>query len=216
MAAWIGPAIVAAVISALVTGIGWFVSERQAVRREAGRRRERVVDMQTALLAEIRAQAFRLDDLRSTSASLMEAMRADPTYTPFIPHEVESMIFRSLVGELHLLPTFVIDPVVLYYQQVAAVAGLVADMAGERYGALDWERKLTIYKDYTALLMYKAVLGRMAVEAIRRSLNIRPDAVASDPLSEVARDGVSELSPSDASRSPDMFKPRKDSGEPRA
>ena len=52
-ASWIGPAIVAAVISTLLTGIGWFVSERQAFRREARHRRERVGDMQAALLADM-------------------------------------------------------------------------------------------------------------------------------------------------------------------
>ena len=55
MAAWIGPAIVVAVISALVTAAGWLVAHRQTMRAEALRRRERVVDVQTALRAEIRS-----------------------------------------------------------------------------------------------------------------------------------------------------------------
>lgn len=84
-AAWIGPAIVAAVISALVTGASWFVSERQAARREAKRRGERVRDMQTGLLAEIRASRHRVEDVGLYGALVDQQMAADETYLPFGP-----------------------------------------------------------------------------------------------------------------------------------
>lgn len=215
IAAWIGPAIVAAVISALVTGMGWFVSERQAVRREAGRRRERVVDMQTALLAEIRASRHRLGDLGELSAKLNARMSQQPDYTPFITRPVVPFVLNAVAGDVHILPNTVIDPVVLYYRQISAIALLVDDLRTDRFDALDPGQKREIYHDYLDLLLYADVLAIQAMEAIRRSLNIS-DADLSGPLSGAATGAVSVRSASMRPQTPDMLGPSNDRGEPRA
>ena len=50
---WIGPAIIAAVIAALINVAGWFVTGQREVRRDRRRRRERFEDLQISLRAEI-------------------------------------------------------------------------------------------------------------------------------------------------------------------
>lgn len=55
MSAWIGPAIVAALIGCLTTMLGWSVSFRQLRKLETTRRNEKIIDYQTALRAEIRS-----------------------------------------------------------------------------------------------------------------------------------------------------------------
>lgn len=190
IAAWIGPAIVAAVISALVTGTGWLVSERQTLRREAQRRRERVVDMQTALLAEIRAGQLYIEGVREQASKIIRAFEDLEGYTPFVPRQIKPVVFEAAIREIHLLPTAIIDPVVLYYQQVAAVTALVEDMQTDRYGSLEAARKRAVYQDYAELMLHQAVLGREAIEALMRSLNIQVEA-ASDQKSAEARDAGS-------------------------
>ena len=175
-AAWIGPAIVAAVISALVTGAGWFVSERQALRREGARRRERVVDMQTALLADIRAVEHRIDDVRSSTAAALDTMRADLSFVPFVPRQPASFILAATLANLQALPTDVIDPVVLYYRQIGTLDMFADDLRSDRFIALEPERRRAMYTDYAALLSHAVVLGRTATEALEASLNMKPAA----------------------------------------
>lgn len=56
MGSWIGPAIVAALISGLVSLIGLYLGGWIAIRHEKRRRREKVRDFQIALRAEIRSE----------------------------------------------------------------------------------------------------------------------------------------------------------------
>lgn len=189
IAAWIGPAIVAAVISALVTGMGWFVSERQAVKREAGRRRERVIDMQTALLAEIRASRYRLENLSDHGAMIDQVMADQEGYSPFVPKQVSPALFTAIVAEIHILPTNVIDPIVVYYRQKAVIANLVDDIRSERYDRLDQQRKRLLYGDFVRLMQEADLLAVEAEDALHLSLNMT-DAGSSGRKSDAARDGA--------------------------
>ncbi|MET0481969.1 MAG: hypothetical protein ABWZ27_03525 [Aestuariivirgaceae bacterium] len=112
MSAWIGPAIVAALIGCLTTMLGWSVSFRQLKNLETVKRRERIVDYQTALCAEIRSYRARLRqvDLQAHRHEVVEHMRTDVLYIPFVPLEEPHHIFQGIAREIHILPAEVIDP----------------------------------------------------------------------------------------------------------
>jgi len=194
VAAWIGPAIVAAIISAFVTGLSWWVSDRQAARRLTQQRQERVADLQTALLAEIRASRYRLEmaNLQDHATRMKQTMLNEPGFTPFVPLPVQPFVLNAILSEIHVLPIGVIDPVVIYYRQTMAVSQLSDDLRSDRFGDLDPARKAAIYDDYVALLIHADVLAEQAVSALYRSLNI-PVVALSAPGSGEARDEAADL-----------------------
>lgn len=193
-ASWIGPAIIAAVISAVVTGFGWVISERQSVRRDAARRRERIGDVQTALLAEIRAGRHRIGDLSEMARAVDHAFSERADYRPFVTRPVPTFVLDAILADIHLLPISVIDPVVLHYRQAAAVALFVDDLRSETFEKLDVTQKRAMYRDYVDLLIYSDVLAGRAIDTLGRSLNIS-DAGPSDRRSDEGRGGVSEEMP---------------------
>jgi hypothetical protein len=99
-----------------VTAAGWYVAHQQEARREAAKRRERIRDVQTAIRAEIRANPFHGLDLEAHGALIIAKMSSDPTFVPFVPRQVPTFVIDALIGEIHILPTEVIDPVILYYR----------------------------------------------------------------------------------------------------
>ena len=175
MSVWIGPAIVAAVISGLITALGWWASHYSSRRIETSRRSERVKDIQTALRAEMRSHRQRLllfADGQATQSTSKRIAESDGSgrFTPFVPREVDSFIFVAVAKEVHILPTAVIDPVVLYYRQVHALAQFAEDMRSERFDNLEPARKAEMYADYVSLGVYALQLAEEAIQAIDRSL----------------------------------------------
>lgn len=169
MDAWIGPAIVAAVISSLVTVIGWWLNHRHEQHMDAARRQERIRDVQTALRAEIRShrhrlrlfdEATRFDEVEHGP----DSQRAE--FTPFVPREVESFVFDAIVQDIPILPTEVIDPVIVYYRQVQALAQFAEDLRGDRFMTLEWPRKAAMHADYIAMGVYAGTLADAAIDAI--------------------------------------------------
>ncbi|MPT24813.1 MAG: hypothetical protein E2577_18590 [Starkeya sp.] len=169
MNAWIGPAIVAAVISSLVTIIGWWLNHRHEQNREAARRQERIRDVQTALRAEIRShrhrlrlfdEATRFDEVEHGP----DSRRAE--FTPFVPREVNSFVFEAIVKDIPILPTEVIDPVIVYYRQVQALAQFAEDLRGDRFATLEWSRKAAMHADYIAMGKYAGALADAAMDAL--------------------------------------------------
>jgi hypothetical protein len=170
MAAWVGPAIVAAVISALVTAAGWYVAHQQEARREAAKRRERIRDVQTAIRAEIRANPFHGLDLEEHGALITAKMSSDPTFVPFVPRQVPAFVIDALIGEVHILPTEVIDPVILYYRQALAISHFAEDLRSDRFDKLEPSRKAAIYQDYTGLMIHARTVADRAIDALDASL----------------------------------------------
>jgi hypothetical protein len=179
MSAWIGPAIVAALIGCLTTMVGWSVSYRQLRNLELVKRREKIVDYQTALRAEIRSYRARLSqvDLPVHRDSVVERMRANVSFTPFVPLEPPHHIFPEIARDIHILPTEVIDPVVVFYSQTSAIAQLTADLRSDAYAKLSTERKIRLYEDYVELLIHAVTLAEQALE----QLDERSSNLASDP-----------------------------------
>jgi hypothetical protein len=169
VAAWIGPAIIAAVISAIVTAAGWFASHASTRRLEAARRNERIQDVQTALRAEIRSQPPRLRLFaEQQAAALIDAVR-NSGLTPFVPREPGSFVFEAILAEIHILPTEVIDPVIYYYKQVAALTLFAEDLRSERFDGLGPDRKTAMYSDYIAMGVYALELADKAIDALEDS-----------------------------------------------
>jgi len=165
----IGPALVAAVIAALVTMIGWYVAYQRERRLENGRRAERIRDCKIALRAEISCHVPRwifqdeTGHVDEMAKQIMAGADKTPPFTPFVPKETANPAFEAIVGEIQILPGDVIEPVIRYYQQVDVIAQLAEDMRGERYAALEAERKIDVYRDFIEL---RSEAGRLAIDAI--------------------------------------------------
>jgi hypothetical protein len=174
MSAWIGPAIIAAVISSLVTVIGWMVAHERDRRTEITRRRERIRDYQTALRAEIRSHRARLARLDLSEHSHLIATKIEVSrgeYTPFVPRESHPSIYNAVLSEIHILPAHVIDPVVLYYTQIRSLTEFAEDLRSKQFQTLDPERKSEMYRDYIGLTAYAVELADGALDAINVSLD---------------------------------------------
>jgi hypothetical protein len=172
-------AVVAVVISSLVTIAGWYATHRSERLLEAARRRERIQDIQTALLADIRSTAHRfeqidLDHHLEEMVARIEQAPAGQDYTPFVPAEPGSLLWSSVSTEVHILPTEVIDSVVLFFSQLETVRLFVEDLRSERFAVLDRARKVTLYEDYIRMTKYLVLLAEDAQRTLARSLGLAP------------------------------------------
>ena len=179
MEAWIGSAVIAVVISSIVTIAGWYATHRSERMLEVARRQEKIQDYQTALLADIRSTGhrFRQIDLDSHLAEMLAQIEGAPEghdYTPFVPGEPGSLLWSSVAHEVHILPNDVIEPVVLFFSQLETIRYFVEDLRSERYTALDKARKAAMYGDYVRMMKYLVQLVDSAQSALERSLEIAP------------------------------------------
>jgi hypothetical protein len=185
-ALWIGPAIVAAFIAGLINVAGWFVTFRQTRRLERDRRTEKVIDVQTALLAEIRSDLITLqgidasEEVEATRKKLEAAPEGQP-YTPFVPKDSGAPIFAAIVTDITVLPTDVIDPVVLYYKLREAIAHFAEDLRAESFRGLPIDRKLAMMGDYFRMKAHAAQLAGQAILVLERSLGLPVNNTVSGP-----------------------------------
>jgi hypothetical protein len=203
-ALWIGPVIVAAAISSLVTVIGWFVSHQTERRSDAARRQEKIRDVQTALLAEIagnRAQ-FAEIDLDAHAAEVQARLLQEPDYTPLVPRDAGALVFDAVLADISVLPGETISPVVAYYKQVARIAHFVEDLKGERFVRLPRELKFEMYLDYLGMIRKALRQAQAAEQALAASLSKdRASSPASGPNSP-SRSASASASAAGASQSP--------------
>jgi hypothetical protein len=179
MPAWVS-SIVVGILSLLGVALGWFVTHRQTRRLDAARRSERIIDVQTALRAEIRSHRRWLepfDQEQETGRTVAKIIGGEATnFTPFVPREVENFVFDAVVSDIHILPGDVIDPVVLYYRQMHALARMAEDLRSERFDGLDAARKADMYQDYVAMAVYALDLADETIELLNKSLSRRSGA----------------------------------------
>lgn len=171
LGAFLDTALIAAVVSAAVTALGWFASHWSTARLDDKRRQEKIIDVQWALLAEIESNLARyaevdLDAHEHDMLARIRNPRGRVGFTPFVPREVAEVVFEAFLADIHILPTETIRDVVAYYKQEYKLRELVEDLRGERYAALDRERKAHIYSHY--LWQIRSVL--YAGEKARASL----------------------------------------------
>lgn len=154
-----------AVIAGLFIGIGWFVNG-WLTRRDAARlRAEKMRDMHRAIYAEIGVYLSNLASEVETgtyAAAMLERMEHDPDFVPFIPHEHNDTVFRTLLPDISVLPRQTIDPIVAYYSQLRAIAALIDDMRGETFRTMAQSRRIAIYSDYIDMKAQALAFGRFA------------------------------------------------------
>jgi hypothetical protein len=177
--ALIQSAVIAVVISSLVTIAGWYATHRSERMLEAARRQERIQDFQTALLADIRSTGSRfanvdydrhLDDV----IARIEQAPDDPPYTPFVPREPGSLLWPSIAQEVHILPTEVIDRVVLFFSQLETIRHFVEDLRSEQFSQLEKPRKVAMYRDYVGMCRLASRQAVEAQDALRAGLGLAP------------------------------------------
>ena len=170
-------AVVAAIVSAAVTALGWFASHWSEQRLDTQRRIEKIVDVQTALLAEIESNLTRYEEIdldKHTTEMVARIIRKSTgkAFTPFVPRYATEIVFEAMLADIHILPTETIDDVVAYYKQEYKLRELVEDLRSDRYNELEQDRKARIYQDYVWQIKTVLVTGEQARGALRSSLGI--------------------------------------------
>jgi hypothetical protein len=177
MEAWIGSAVVAVVISSLVTILGWYATHRSERMMEVARRQERIQDIQTALLADIRSTNHRfqevdLDEHLRQVVALIEHGDERDRYTPFVPKEPGSLLWSSIAQEVHILPNEVIEPVVIFFSQLETIRYFVEDLRSDQFATLESGRKIAMFQDYVRMMKYLVQLAEEADRRLSGSLGI--------------------------------------------
>jgi hypothetical protein len=192
-------ALVAAIVSAVITMLGWLASHWSERRLEAKRRTEKVTDVQAALLAEIESNLKRYQelDLDGHAFEMNRLIRKSRTFTPFVPRYVSEVVFEAMIAEAHLLPTQTIDDVVAFYKQEYKLRELVEDLRSDRYASLEPDRKALMYEDYVWQIKTTLLTGNRARDALLISLGLprKPhilssQAAAWNPASENPRQAL--------------------------
>ena len=149
----IGPAIVAAFISGLVSLVVVQLNFRQERKADRLRREEKIRDFQIALRAEIRSELANLQrfDLAALYGEVEQKYARDPQYSVSVPRISKHVIFDSIAKEIHILPESVIGAVVFYARQRQAVESLADDMRDPTFRSLAKERQLDMYRDYLGM-----------------------------------------------------------------
>jgi hypothetical protein len=172
---WITTPLLTAALTSLVAMAGWYVAHRNARRLDESRRLEKVIDVQTALIAEIQSNVSRLagldlDQYERVVLKNIGSGQKPGRYTPFIPRYAHAIIFEAMVSELHILPTHVIGDVVNYYKIEYRVSSFADDSRGESYAKLSAKRKQAIYSDYIQLMRDAMVTGETAIRSLERGV----------------------------------------------
>ena len=170
---WLSPQGEAALLGGAFIAIGWVVNGRQNRRRDADLRTERVRDVQRALYAEIRAHlaVLKRDNIATYGAGIAGRIEKEPGYFPVIPTEQNATVFSAILTEIHVLPRPTVDPVVLYYSQLAVIGAMIGDLRAldlERIGAV---RAAAMYRDYIAMKVQALELGDEALAVMRLHLD---------------------------------------------
>jgi hypothetical protein len=169
---WVGPAIIAAIVSGMVSAAGWFVTSWQQLRLERQRRTEKVHDFQVALRAEIETDLITMEVVDRTV--FFEEIRSrytdDPNFSVVVPHLSANVVFDVVVKEIHILPGEVISQVVMYARLRQIVGRFIDDMRSDSFKALPASRQLAMYRDYLDTLDRLEALAQQAVAALDRSL----------------------------------------------
>jgi len=174
-------AVIAVIISSLVTIFGWYATHRSERLLAAARRREKIADIQTALLADIRSTGHRFqivdpDRHLEEVVAMFDSGGGTAGFTPFVPREPGSLLWSSTAQEVHILPNEVIDSVVLFFSQLETIRFFVDDLRSDQFARLEARRKVAMLQDYVKMAKYLVLLAGEAERALALSLEIEvPD-----------------------------------------
>lgn len=174
MLEWVGPllnpTVVASLVAAAVAVLAWPVNDLLNRRRARGLRIERVNDVQRALLAEIRAHVVSLEMQRVDAAeaqSLIQKLREGGYIHPAAA-EANDRIYSAILEEVHVLPHWVIDPVVTYYRQIAVMAAMARDV--QRQIEINPSRAADMFADYLEMTEAARDAGQEAMRLLIASI----------------------------------------------
>jgi hypothetical protein len=172
MNTWIGPALIAAVISSLVTAVGWLVNYRTSLGLEKERRLEKVRDFQIALKAEIRSELHHLRevDFEANFTKIEARYKRSKDYSVLVTRMVHHIVFETLVKEIHILPESVIDPVILYARQRQIVDQMALDLRLDSFKLSPQAHQLEMYRNYIDLMVHLRNLAEEAHAALEAGL----------------------------------------------
>jgi hypothetical protein len=154
---WAGPAIIAALVTALLTLWRDWQQERRGDRqtqRDQQERRRRQKDTAAALMAEIDAfrRSFSHADLKAHMSEITQAFREDPQFSPVLLRQSFDFVYRSHVQDLGVIASDALVPVVAFYGQLDRVAKVIEDLRSDSLLRVPSERRLEIYRDYVEML----------------------------------------------------------------
>lgn len=173
----LSPQLQQAVVTGLFLAIGWIVVAGQTRRRDAALRRAREADLQRALLAEIRAHVFALEQQTpsASDAAMLIARIRSGDFVPTLPQHANDRIFAAVVADIHILPAPVIDPIVLYYRLLSIMAALATDL--RRIARRDGARAAQMMADYLSLMEETRDSGIQAIRVLTECLRGGAEAV---------------------------------------
>lgn len=154
-----------AVIAGVFLAGGWIFNGWQNRRDARALRDEQLRDAHRAIYAEIATNLSNLWDaesLRSYGDTIIGQMREDDGFIPLIPRERNDRLFEGIQSSIHILPRVTIDPIVMYYSQLDAMAAQVEDMRGAAFKALPQARRIVMYQDYIEMRVQALAFGRVA------------------------------------------------------
>ncbi|MTH77452.1 hypothetical protein [Paracoccus aestuariivivens] len=161
----LNPTVVASLVAAAVAVLAWPVNDLLNRRRARELRFERVNDVQRALLAEIRAHVVSLEMQRmeSDEAEALIRQLREGRYLHLSPTEANDRIYAAIINDVHVLPYWVIDPVVTYYRQIAVMTSMARDV--QHQIETNPVRAAEMFRDYLELTDAARDSGQ---EAMRR------------------------------------------------
>lgn len=173
----ISPQLQQAVVTGLFVAIGWVVVAAQTRRRDAALRRAREADLQRALLAEIRAHVFALEQQVPSpeDAFALIARIGSGDFVPTLPQQGNDRIFAAVINDIYILPAPVIDPIVLYYRLLSVMGALATDL--RRIARSDGRRAAQMMEDYLSLMEETRDSGIQAIRVLTQSLKGGTEAV---------------------------------------
>ncbi|MFC0199294.1 hypothetical protein [Paracoccus rhizosphaerae] len=174
---YLSPQLQQAVVTGLFVAVGWIVVAAQTRRRDAILRRTREGDIQRALLAEIRAHVFALEQQvpSAEDAATLIARIETGDFVPTLPQHANDRIFSAVLTDIHILPAPVIDPIVLYYRLLSIMSALAADL--REIARTDGQRAAQMMADYLSLMEETRDTGLQAVRVLTECLRGGPAAV---------------------------------------
>jgi hypothetical protein len=197
MELWIGPALTAALISGVVTCIGWFFSTWQNRNYEKIRRAEKVRDVTIAIAAEIahNIERFALYDLDAHLIEITNKIHNDVNFTPLVPRYRTILIFDQIIGTIEILPHDLIVPTLDYFKAEYVLQLFVDDLRSDAYREREPLKKAQMYEDYVVMIRDAIEKGKIAKEAtmtyLKRQYGIKMLDKPEVPLNHKGNGGTS-------------------------
>lgn len=160
-----------ALIAGIVIATGWLTTSIFAELEQKRARSEQLRDYHKAIYAEIRTTLdalFLEGQADGFARALVDRMRGDPEFIPFIPLEKHDRLFTALVEKIDVLPRQTIDSITAYYSLITSMTSLAQDMRSPTFASqtMSQERRIAVYEDYVSLRVRALSMGEATLKVI--------------------------------------------------